>query len=121
VFDRNQGTIRQAQLDYRRQEEKIRRTELMLQQEMANVYQQYLTALQIASEYDRVIIPEAELAYQELLESQPSGLADCLGCSNGLLRFATGARSTTGTGPHQRSARSWLLGTGTRSMAAVDQ
>lgn len=72
VFDRNQGTIRQAQLDYRRQQEEIRRTELMLQQDMANIYQQYLTSLQIATEYDRVIVPEAELAYQELLESYQS-------------------------------------------------
>ena len=76
VFDRNQGTIRQAQLDYRRQQQEIRRTELMLQQEMANVYQQYLTALQIATEYDRVIIPEAELAYQELLESYRANRVD---------------------------------------------
>ncbi|WP_231742101.1 TolC family protein [Stieleria varia] len=76
VFDRNQGTIRQAQLDYRRQQEEIRRTELMLHQQMANVYQQYLTALQIATEYDRVIIPEAELAYQELLESYKANRVD---------------------------------------------
>ncbi len=76
VFDRNQGTIRQAQLDYRRQQEEIRRTELMLGQQMANVYQQYLTALQIATEYDRVIIPEAELAYQELLESYKANRVD---------------------------------------------
>ncbi|MCO8123377.1 TolC family protein [Stieleria sp. TO1_6] len=76
VFDRNQGTIRQAQLDYRRQQEEIRRIELMLGQQMANVYQQYLTALQIATEYDRVIIPEAELAYQELLESYKANRVD---------------------------------------------
>ncbi|QEG41846.1 Cobalt-zinc-cadmium resistance protein CzcC precursor [Roseimaritima ulvae] len=76
IFDRNQGTIRQAQLDLRRQQEEIRRTELMLQQEMANIYQQYLTALQIASEYDRVIIPEAKLAYQELLQSYKANRVD---------------------------------------------
>ena len=43
---------------------------------MANVYQQYLTALQIATEYDRVIIPEAELAYQELLQSYKANRVD---------------------------------------------
>lgn len=67
VLDRNQGTIRQAQLNNSRQQDETRRTELLLQQQLANVYQQHFTALQIATEYDRVIIPEAELAYQELL------------------------------------------------------
>ncbi|MCM2369964.1 TolC family protein [Aporhodopirellula aestuarii] len=76
VFDRNQGTIRQAQLDYCRQQEEIRRTELMLQQKMANLYQRYLTALQIATEYERVIVPESELAYRELLDSYKANRVD---------------------------------------------
>ncbi|WP_372719035.1 TolC family protein [Novipirellula sp.] len=76
VFDRNQGTIRQAQADLIRQQEEIRRIELDLQQRLATTYQQYLTSLQIATEYNRVIIPEAEMAYEELLESYKDNRVD---------------------------------------------
>ena len=76
VFDRNQGTIRQAQLDYRRQQEEIRRTELNLQQQLATIYQTYYTALQFATEYDRVIVPEAKAAYEESLRSYKANRVD---------------------------------------------
>lgn len=76
VFDRNQGTIRQAQADLMRQQEEIRRIELDLQRRLASTYQQYLTSLQIATEYDRVIIPEARMAYEELLESYKDNRVD---------------------------------------------
>ncbi len=76
VFDRNQGTIRQAQLDYQRQQHEIRRTELELEQRLAAVYQQYLSALQIATEYNRLILPEARLAYEELLRSYQDNRVD---------------------------------------------
>ncbi|WP_236622074.1 TolC family protein [Novipirellula maiorica] len=76
VFDRNQGTIRQAHADLMRQQEEIRRTELDLQRRLASTYQRYLTSLQIATEYDRVIIPEAEMAYKELLESYKDNRVD---------------------------------------------
>ena len=111
VFDRNQGTIRQAQLDYHRQQEEIRRTELMLQQQMANVYQQYLTALQIATEYDRVIIPEAELAYQELLESYKANRVDwptVLDAQMDYFDSHFNPSPTSRTSPHERSSRQRL-------------
>ncbi|MCO8122005.1 TolC family protein [Stieleria sp. TO1_6] len=76
VFDRNQGTIRQAQMDLRRQEQEIRRTELELQQRLADVYQRYLTSLQMVTEYERVIVPESRLAYQELLQSYKDNRVD---------------------------------------------
>ncbi|MFG0261427.1 MAG: TolC family protein, partial [Novipirellula sp. JB048] len=62
--------------DLMRQHEELRRTELDLQRRLASTYQQYLTALQIATEYDRVIIPEARLAYEELLESYQDNRVD---------------------------------------------
>jgi outer membrane protein TolC len=69
VYDRNQGTIRQAQLDLYQQHQEIRRTELDLKRRLATTYQNYLTALQMANEYDRFIVPEAKLLYEELLQS----------------------------------------------------
>lgn len=64
VFDWNQGTIRQAEADYARQQGEIRRLELVLQQDLARTYRDYLTALQHATNYAEVILPEARAAYE---------------------------------------------------------
>ena len=69
LYDRNQGTVRQAQADYARQRQEIERVELELHNRLAMIYQQYLTGLQHASEYEQVILPELQAAYGELLES----------------------------------------------------
>ncbi len=69
LFDRNQGTIMQAQRDFQRQQEEIRRTELMLRERLAMAYRIYATSLQRASEYEQVVIPERKAAYTELLQS----------------------------------------------------
>lgn len=69
IYDRNQGTIRQAQADYARQQQEVRRVEFNLRNRLATTYQQYLTALQHVREYERVILPEYKAAYAELLES----------------------------------------------------
>ncbi|HRX83178.1 MAG TPA: TolC family protein, partial [Pirellulaceae bacterium] len=76
LFDRNQGTIRQAQVDMMRQQSEIRRVELELQQRLANTYQQYLTSLQMATEYGRVIVPESKLAYEGFLKSYKDNRVD---------------------------------------------
>lgn len=76
IFDRNQGTIRQAQLDYHRQQHEIRRMELVLEQRLAAVYQRYLSASQAAAEYNRMILPEARMAYEELLRSYQNNRVD---------------------------------------------
>ncbi|QDV78341.1 TolC family protein [Botrimarina mediterranea] len=68
-YDRNQGTIRQAQADYTRQRREIERVELDLRNRLAMTYQQYLTGLQHAAEYESLILPELKAAYAELLES----------------------------------------------------
>lgn len=69
LYDRNQGTVRQARADYARQRQEIQRVELMLRNQLASTYQGYVTALQHAHEYERVILPELKAAYAELLDS----------------------------------------------------
>jgi outer membrane protein, heavy metal efflux system len=69
IFDRNQGTVRQAESDLTRQRNEVARVEWDLRMKLAEVYQRYLTAYQHLVEYQRVILPEARAAYRELLES----------------------------------------------------
>ncbi len=69
IFDWNQGTIRQAEADYVRQQGEVRRLELVLKQELASTYSDYLTALQFAENYANVILPEARSAYELQLRS----------------------------------------------------
>ncbi len=76
IFDRNQGTIMQAQRDLQRQQEEIRRTELNLRERLAMAYRKYATALQHATEYERVFIPERKAAYTELLQSYQDNRVD---------------------------------------------
>lgn len=64
IFDWNRGTIRQAEADYARQQGEIRRMELVLKQHLARVYRDHLTAMQHATNYAQVILPEARSAYE---------------------------------------------------------
>lgn len=76
LYDRNQGTLRQARADYARQREEIKRTELILRDRLASIYQHYLTSLQHVYEFDRVILPESKAAYAELLQSYKENRVD---------------------------------------------
>lgn len=76
VWDRNQGTIRQARADLARQQAEISRVELMLRRDLANTYERYLTALQHVIQYQKVILPDARQAYRLLLESYQRNRAD---------------------------------------------
>ena len=69
IFDWNQGTIRQAEADYARQEGEIRRTEQLLRQQLAQTYRNYLTAVQHVRNFQEVILPEAKAAYDLQLQS----------------------------------------------------
>jgi outer membrane protein TolC len=69
LWDKNQGTIRQARADLARQHAEIRRLELLLRQELGSVYEHYLTALQHVENYEAVILPEARRAYEVRLDS----------------------------------------------------
>ena len=51
IWNRNQGTIREAQADLTRQQAEVRRVELRLQRDLAMHYQQYRTALQHVETY----------------------------------------------------------------------
>lgn len=75
-YDRNQGTIRQARADYARQRREIERVELDLRNRLAITYQQYITGLQHAAEYERMILPELKAAYGELLQSYKENRVD---------------------------------------------
>ncbi|MEO8271041.1 MAG: TolC family protein [Aureliella sp.] len=76
LFDRNQGTIMQAQRDLQRQQEEIRRTEMVLRERLAMAYRKYATSLQHATEYEQVVIPERKLAYTEQLRSYKDNRID---------------------------------------------
>ncbi len=69
IFDRNQGNIRRAEADLVRQRAEVKRTELMLRQNLAQAYRDYLTALQHVEQYKSVILPEAREAYRNQLDA----------------------------------------------------
>ncbi|MEX2493249.1 MAG: TolC family protein [Nitrospirales bacterium] len=69
IFDWNQGTLQQARADLRRQEAQVRLTELRLRRNLAEQFQQYLTALQHITSYREVILPEGEERYRIQLQS----------------------------------------------------
>ena len=67
IFDRNRGTIQQAQADLNRAHAEARRLELELQTRLAAEYRTYLSAWQRIEEYQATMLPKAEEA-SELLE-----------------------------------------------------
>ncbi|MEW4453461.1 TolC family protein [Bremerella sp. JC817] len=69
IFDRNQGTIRQAQADYVRQQKEIRRTEMDLKMRLAQQYEAYLSAAQHVLTYEELVLPELKQAYANSLQS----------------------------------------------------
>lgn len=69
IFDRNQGTIRQAKADYIRQQLEIQRTEMDLKMRLAQEYEVYLTAAQHVLTYEEIVLPELKQAYANSLQS----------------------------------------------------
>jgi len=69
LFDWNQGTVQQAQADYRQQQAEVRLTELRLRRSLAKQFQQYRTALQHVNSYQTIILPESEQRYRLRLKS----------------------------------------------------
>ncbi len=67
LFDRNQGTVQQAQADLSRQHAQVALTELQLRRTLAQQYRNYLTAVQHVQAYKSVILPESEKRYVALL------------------------------------------------------
>lgn len=69
LFDRNRGTIQQAQADLTRANAEARRLELELQTRLAAEYRAYLSAWQRAQEYQATMLPKAEEATELLRQS----------------------------------------------------
>ena len=68
LWDKNQGTIIQAQADLARSQAEVRRVELSLQQRLADVYRQYQTAALSVKLYRDANIPKATRAYEIQLD-----------------------------------------------------
>ena len=68
IFNRNQGTIREAQADLARSQAEVARVELSLRDRLAHAFNRYLTARQTAQLYRDGIVPQATEAYQVQLE-----------------------------------------------------
>ncbi|WP_240761428.1 TolC family protein [Nitrosococcus wardiae] len=69
LFDWNQGTLRQAQADLRRQRNEVRRTELRLRQSLSDWFRRFRTAMQNVKEYQAVILPQSKQRYIARLKS----------------------------------------------------
>jgi outer membrane protein TolC len=69
IFDRNQGTIQQAQADLARQCAEVKRLQEKLRRDLSAEYQQYLTSAQHIEQYQQLILPELKETYRLLLES----------------------------------------------------
>jgi len=69
LFDRNRGTIQQAQADLTRAHAEARRLELELQTRLAAEYRTYLSAWQRTQEYQATMLPKAAEATELLRQS----------------------------------------------------
>lgn len=68
LFDRNQGTLRQAQSELLRSQAEVQQIELSLRQRLADVFNQYRTAHVTSEQYRDAIVPNASKAYELQLE-----------------------------------------------------
>ncbi len=69
LFDWNQGTIRPAQADLRRQRAEVRLIQLRLRRSLAEQFRGYRTALQHVDSYRDVILPASQARYTARLRS----------------------------------------------------
>jgi cobalt-zinc-cadmium efflux system outer membrane protein len=69
VFDKNQGSILQAQAELARATAEVQRVELMLRKRFAETFAEYEASRDLAETYRREILPAAEQVYQANLNS----------------------------------------------------
>jgi outer membrane protein, heavy metal efflux system len=69
VWDKNQGTIMQAQAELTRARAEVQRIELMLRKRFAETFANYESAVALADSYRREILPKSQQAYQTYLDS----------------------------------------------------
>jgi cobalt-zinc-cadmium efflux system outer membrane protein len=66
LWNRNQGTIQQAQADLRRSHAEVHRMELQLQTELATQYRDYFSAWQHLQDYEQKMLPKSRSAVDKL-------------------------------------------------------
>lgn len=64
LFNRNQGGVAAAQAEEQRAQAEVRRIELSIEDRLATVFDEYLTALRSAEAYRDDMLPRAEQAYE---------------------------------------------------------
>jgi outer membrane protein, heavy metal efflux system len=69
IFDRNQGTVRQAQADLMQSHAEARRLELELRNRLATQFRVYQTALRRFQDYEVTILPKAKRSFDMLRDS----------------------------------------------------
>jgi outer membrane protein, heavy metal efflux system len=68
LFDRNQGTIQQAEADLERQRAEVDRIRLELTRRFAQEYSHFLTRYKSVLDFQTTVLPKSESAYQMQLE-----------------------------------------------------
>jgi cobalt-zinc-cadmium efflux system outer membrane protein len=89
LFDRNQGTVRQVRADLARSQAEVARVELSLRKRLADVFNDYLTALQTMHVYRETNLPkttEAYEIYQEMYKQRRIGWPKVVELERELLR-----------------------------------
>lgn len=69
VFDRNQGTLRQAQADLVRAHTEVTRVELALRSRLADVFNRYESARESAKDFREVSLPKAKQVLELYVDS----------------------------------------------------
>lgn len=78
LFDRNQGTIQQAEADLERQRAEVDRIKLELTRRFAQEYSHYLTRYKSVLDYQTTVLPKSEAAYAMQLEMYDRSRIDWL-------------------------------------------
>src|SRR5262245_45983484 len=68
LWNRNQGTIKQAQAELARSHAEVQRLELSLRKRLAETFQHYQTALVKVKLYQESSLPKAQKAYEVMLD-----------------------------------------------------
>jgi cobalt-zinc-cadmium efflux system outer membrane protein len=68
IFNRNQGTVREAKADLALSQAEVARVELSLRQRLAGAFSRYRTALETSQLYRDGIVPKAAEAYEVQLD-----------------------------------------------------
>lgn len=82
LFDRNQGTIQQAEADLERQRAEVDRVKLELTHTFAQEYSHYLTRYKSVLDFEATVLPNSEEAYRMQLEMYDRSRIDWLDVLN---------------------------------------